>query len=176
MEYSFSAEVRDMLRYAQGICLRVGLSSDEPDFWRAVVIALLRDSPEMVVTSLAGRLGEAYELSAGQHAYVLTAMQADAYWAVYGVNVMQRILRRSQVAELLGQRLADYPICTLQLWGLVLLHSNQFSGELQVAQTDLSDIKDLCRWSPRLNWPDVAGFVQVRSPEVPPIRYRRRLY
>lgn len=174
--YSFSSEVRDVLRYAQGIGLRIGLTSDEPGFWRAVVVALLRNSPGLVATTLTGQLHAAYVRSEMQHAYVLGALLDDDNWAVYGVDRMQRILQRSQVAKLAGSRLLDNTIAMLQLWGLVLLHSDQFRGELQVEQAVVSDIKDLCRWPSQLIWPDTTGFGRTQLPAVPPIKYRRRLY
>ena len=169
-----------VVRYAQGIRSRVGLSDGDSDFlgdyWRGIVLGLVAYNTSQIQYKLAGRLRDAAADAQPHRAGVMDSVQRNATYGSYGRQSLGRILNADPYPPLLASNYGHTPRLEVpHLWGLLLAYGRVYPGlqrELLLPDSEVLRIQELSGF-PSLHW----STLSAASPtQVPPIRYRRQIY
>lgn len=186
MELTYTKQAQAVLRYAQGLGVRLYLYSDicEPptsvDFWRVLALALAQQAEFQVAHVWTGRLRELQEAATAEQPRLRQDLQINPVWGIYGTHILARELDYSELARGIQECLQSRALGIERLWGLLLLHQYLLPGELYVPAHEVGTLRDICQFPSVLPWPDY-GLQPVWPavkplPQVAPSRYRRRLY
>lgn len=168
--FTYAEAAHDTLRYAKALIHKLDLDPDRPQvYWQALAAALLfrPDSYTAQVFEQTSRfLARAHPL----REKVRADLDADSFYGVTGLDTLNTHVETMLLQPAWeGLRHIELP----HLWCLLLYHHPLFfPGEIILRDVDLAEIEDRVTIG-RVPWMRQVVAVPL---EVPPIRYRRRLY